>query len=389
MRGKAVKKQKAVYAASLDPITNGHVNIIERMAPLYDELVVVVAVDPKKTYTFNIEERVNMARVATKHIPNSSVDVCVGQYTIKFAESINACVIIRGLRNIKDLDEEFALAEENRKICPSIETIWVPCLPSLMYVSSSMVKGHVGVDPDWEKQVARSVPTIVVEKLKEKFTLNKARKHWVELMVELGNPKASWKIFDSLVKRYSEPHRTYHILNHIVDMLEELEEVKGQITNLVAIKLAIWFHDSIYEPESKNHSVIASNEARSSYRAELDMKELGLPSDQIRLVCGDCHKTGLIMMTSHVLPVCDYDAQLLVDIDLSILGKSKTEFDLYEVNIRKEYNFVPEKTFRSKRSKLLKSFLDRRSIYLTSYFRGKYESDARKNLKRSIKQLSK
>src|SRR4051812_5182230 len=98
-----MKPGKAVYAASLDPITDGHINVIDRVAPLYDTLFVVVAVDPRKNYTFSPEERVAMARSAVAHHSNVIVEVCVGRYVVKFAESLDARVIVRGLRNFKDL----------------------------------------------------------------------------------------------------------------------------------------------------------------------------------------------------------------------------------------------------------------------------------------------
>jgi pantetheine-phosphate adenylyltransferase len=101
--------------ASLDPITNGHINVIERMAPLYDELIVLVAVDSRKSYTFTPEERVDMTKAAVAHLPNVLVDVCIGHYVVKQAESIGAQVIVRGLRNFKDLEDEQTLAEENRR----------------------------------------------------------------------------------------------------------------------------------------------------------------------------------------------------------------------------------------------------------------------------------
>lgn len=183
-----MESRKAVYAASLDPITHGHINIIERTAPLYDSLFVLVAVDTRKIYTFTAEERVDMAKEAVAHLPNVVVDACIGQYVVRKAEAFGAQVIIRGIRNFKDVEDEQTLAEENRNISPHIETIWVPCRPNLMHVSSSMVKGHVGVDPEWEDQVARSVPNAVVAKLKEKFTFVKALKHWSSLMTLVGNP---------------------------------------------------------------------------------------------------------------------------------------------------------------------------------------------------------
>ena len=369
-----MKARKAVYAASLDPITNGHINIIERMAPLYDEFVVLVAVDSRKTYTFTPKERLDMAKEAVSHLPNVSLDLCVGQYVVKKAESIGAQVIVRGLRNFKDLEDEQTLAQENRNICSQIETVWVPCLPNLMHVSSSMVKGHVGVDPEWEYQVARSVPAAVVTKLKGKFILGKAQKYWTLLMSMFGNPKESDAIFRDLIAKYSEVHRVYHDLAHVVAMLSELELV-GE--NDFSIAFAIWFHDAIYDPKKDD------NEEQSAKLAKDVIKRLSLPDSLGEQV------SDLVMATAHRAIPINYPAQILVDIDLMILGKSEKEFDVYENGIRKEYEWVPQSVFNSSRLKILQSFLDRPSIYSTELLRAKYESTAQRNLKRSIEQLQK
>jgi pantetheine-phosphate adenylyltransferase len=370
-----MNERKAVYAASLDPITNGHINVIERMAPLYDELIVLVAVDPRKTYTFTPEERVNMTKAAVAHLANVSVDVCIGHYVVRQAESVGAQVIVRGLRNFKDLEDEQTLAEENRKICPHIETVWVPCLPNLMHVSSSMVKGHVGIDPEWECQVARSVPAAVVSKLKEKFILGKARKHWAILMSALGNPKGSEVVLKDLLTRYGEPHRAYHNIAHVVTMLDELELLNEGDP---AISLAIWFHDAVYEPKTKDN-----NEERSAELARNSIKQIGLPDSLGKQI------NDLIMATKHTAVPVDHATQILVDLDLVILGKSNKEFDVYEVGIRKEYDWVPQADFNAGRSKILQFFLNRSKIYLTELFRSRYESTARNNLERSIKRLQK
>lgn len=369
-----MKTRRAVYAASLDPITNGHINVIERMAPLYDEFVVLVAVDLRKTYTFTLEERVGMTKAAVAHLPNVSVDVCVGRYVVKQAEFIGAQVIIRGLRNFKDLEDEQTLAEENRKICPQIETVWVPCLPNLMHVSSSMVKGHVGIDPEWEYQVARSVPAVVVAKLKEKFLLEKARKHWATLMLALGNPKGSEVVLEDLLARYNEPHRDYHNITHIVAMLDGLELLGVRD---LAISLAIWFHDAVHNQDTRD------DEEQSAKLATNSIKKIGLPDTLSKQV------SDLILTTKHTTVPSSYDAQILTDIDLMVLGKPEKEFNAYEDMIRKEYNRVPHHDYCVGRSKLLQSFLNRSSIYSTELFRNKYENAARRNLKRLIKQLRK
>lgn len=369
--------RKAVYAASLDPITYGHINIAERMAPLYDTLVVVVAVDSRKTYTCSPEERVDMAKAALAHLPNVTVEVCLGHYVVKHAEAIGAQVIIRGLRNYNDLEYEQALAEENRKICPHIETILVSCLPHLMHVSSSMVKGHVGIDPTWEEQVARSVPPPVVAKLKEKYILGRARKHWASLMASLGNPKHADEVLADLLLRYSEPHRAYHTLLHIVNTLDEFAQLEHGGKNANAVILATWFHDAIYDTTAKG------SEEASAELAKTAMRKLGLLLKMGKEV------ERLILATMHAAAPTDADAQMLVDVDLAILGKSEKEFDAYEVDIRKEYAWVPEAEFRSRRAEILQGFLDRPTIFSTDILRTKYEQSARKNLERSIRQLKK
>jgi len=368
--------RKAVYAGSFDPITNGHINVIERIAPLYDELVVIVAADSRKTYAFTSEERMSMTKAAVAHLPNVTIDVCVGRYVVKHADLIGAQVIIRGLRNFKDLEDEHALAEENRRICAHIETVWVPCLPDLMHLSSSMVKGHVGADPDWEEQVARSVPAPVVIKLKEKFILDKARKHWTSLISALGNPKGVEDIFKDLITRYGEPHRTYHNLEHIITMLDELEQFGDMLTHLEEA-WAIWHHDAVCDPKAKD------NEEQSDLISKNHARKLGLPD-----LFGELAGTFILATKHSALPLDDR-AKIVVDLDMAILGKPEKEFDSYEARIRREYDCISQPDFYANRSRILQSFLDRPSIYSTELFRSKYESIARKNMERSIGQLQK
>lgn len=365
----------AVYPASFDPITNGHMNVIERFAPLYDEFVVLVAVDKRKNYMFSMEERVEMAKVATSHISNVAVSYCANGYLVSKADSLGAQVLIRGLRNFKDLEDEQTLAEENRKICPNIETIFVPCLPNLMHVSSSMVKGHIGIDPCWDEQVSRSVPKVVLEKLKEKYVFDRAKKHWQSLMSEFGNPKEAESVFKEIVARYGESLRGYHVLNHIVEMLDELEEVVHLLQDKNAVKMAVWGHDYIYDTSSQDFAVIATNEERSAYEFGRQMERLGLSDEFIKKV------KSHIISTSHKSPVTDSDAQFLVDLDLVIFGKPEKEFNNWEIGIRKEYFWFSEADYSKGRSDVLRSFLDRKPIYVTKFFHDKYENLARENLR--------
>jgi len=368
--------RKAGYAASFDPITNGHLDIIARAASLYDQLLVIVAVDPRKTYTFSAEERADMVRITTAHLSNVAVEMCVGRYVVHFAKAHGAQVIIRGLRNISDMEAESTLAHENRGINQFVETIWLPCLPELTYVSSSMVKSHVGADPDWEKEVSRSVPAVIVVRLREKFIMNKARKHWNRLMAEYGNPRGHEQIFQELVKRYSEANRKYHDLDHIVMMLDEHSEVVGgESYDKSAVEFGIWFHDAVYDPQSK------SNEGNSAVLAENALLRLGFKSffrDMVK---------DAIKATDHVSSAKTPEARMLIDLDLAILGQSKERFDAYEVAVRQEYAHVPDAEFRAARLAILQSFLERSFIYQTEFFEKKYGEAARRNLEMSVERL--
>lgn len=363
-------KRKAVYAASLDPITNGHINVVERIAPLYDEVVVVVAVDSRKNYTFAQEERLQMAREALAYLPNVTVGVCVGRYVVNYMHEIGANVLIRGLRNSTDLEAEQTLAIENGRIQPGIETLWIPCRPNLMHVSSSMVRGHVGVDPDWEAQVARSVPGVVVKKLKEKYIYNKALAHWNTFMQLIGKGPLPG-VFAVFQGMNSEPHRVYHTLEHIVSMLDEYTLIGGKDAATI---LAIWAHDCVYNPHEKD------NEEKSAEFATIIARDyLHIPDELV---------VKRVLITKHTAIPSNFEEELMVDLDLMILGSSETRFDVYEAGIRQEYAWVTEADFRFHRARILQSFLDRPSIYFTPIFREKYEDKARANLERSIKKLT-
>lgn len=375
-----MEKRKAVYAASLDPITNGHMNVVERVAPLYDELVVLVAVDPRKKYMFSVEERAGMVRESVAHLSNVSVDVCVGRYAVKYTEEIGARVVIRGVRNASDMEAEQILAGENRQICPVVETVWVPCLPELAHVSSSLVKIHIGADLEWREQVRRLVPEPVLRQVSEKYVSEKARQHWQTLMEMLGNPQGAETIFEEVVARYGESHRAYHTLEHVVSMLDEFEAVARNAKNTAAVKLAIWYHDIVYDVGFGDKK-IASNEEQSAYHLEQDAKVLGL--DDVLNACVQ----ELILVTKHDSRTPSGDSAILVDLDLAILGRPSHVFDEYERGIRQEYSHISDTDFRVGRRSVLQNFLNRSSIYATDHFRKTYEHAARENLAWSIARL--
>jgi len=205
---------------------------------------------------------------------------------------------------------------------------------------------------------------------------NQGEQLWLELWQRIGAQGDSRKDYNDVVARYTEPHRAYHTLEHIEYCLGEFEQVRHLVTDPDAIELAIWYHDAIYDTKSKDKEERSASLARGVVRNAL------LPDSFGKSVA------NLIMATKHSQSFTDPDVQILVDIDLSILGQSEEKFDEYERQVRKEYEWVPKDAFVAGRSAILKSILDRPTIYSTQFFRNKYEAQARRNIARSLAQLS-
>lgn len=154
---------KAVYPGSFDPITNGHLNIINRASKLYDELIVLVAISPAKKPFFSIEEKVNMIKDSVKDLPNVKVDFYEG-LVVDYASKNNVQVLVRGLRAVSDFEYEFQLAAANRFINNEIEMVFFMANSENNFISSSMIKEMALACQD----VSSLVPPMVTKYLKEK-----------------------------------------------------------------------------------------------------------------------------------------------------------------------------------------------------------------------------
>jgi len=130
---------RAVYPGTFDPVTNGHLDVIERAAKIFDELIVAVTTNPVKTPWFTLEERVEMLRECCSHLSNVTVEAFDG-LLVNFVRQRGAKVIIKGLRAVTDFDYEFQMAAINRKLAPEIETLFLMTSLPYAYLSSSAVK---------------------------------------------------------------------------------------------------------------------------------------------------------------------------------------------------------------------------------------------------------
>lgn len=199
--------------------------------------------------------------------------------------------------------------------------------------------------------------------------MNKDR--WLDLMERLGFDQ-NLETFELLVAHYGEKHRKYHNEKHIEATLRHLDDAKSLANDFDAIELALWFHDAIYKVFSSENEQ-ASAEWAIRFLSDNNASE-GL-SDKV-------HK--LIMATLHDATPTDNDEQLMIDIDLSILGSDKDTYAMFEKWVRAEYKLVPKFIYRKKRREILQGFLSRERIFSHEYFHGKFESQARKNLMRVI-----
>lgn len=154
--------KKAIYPGSFDPITNGHIDILNRALKVFDEVIILVADNQQKKSRFTVEERVSMIKDATKHLKGVTVESTHG-LTVAYAKKVGASHLIRGLRAVTDFEYEFSLASANRFIDNSIDMVFFMASSEYSYISSSaiddMYKAHV--------DISKLVPESVVKMYKK------------------------------------------------------------------------------------------------------------------------------------------------------------------------------------------------------------------------------
>ncbi|MBE9137183.1 N-methyl-D-aspartate receptor NMDAR2C subunit [Nodosilinea sp. LEGE 07088] len=193
-------------------------------------------------------------------------------------------------------------------------------------------------------------------------------------LIELGiTPQID--VFKPLAIAYREPTRHYHSQHHITDCLRQLDRVRHLAEHPAAIAIAIWFHDAVYNPRRTD------NEALSAQWASEYLTSVGVDPGLVASI-----STMILATKTHASTNSDID--LMLDIDLSILGADPEHFEAYDRAIRQEYAWVPEAQYRAARRNRLSSFLTRDAIFTTREFRQRYERQAQENLRHKVSQLS-
>lgn len=155
--------KKSIYPGTFDPVTNGHLDLIERAAKMFSEVIVGVANNPSKKPKFDLQQRVYLASEVTSHIPNVTVVGFTG-LLIDFAKEHQATILIRGLRAVSDFEFELQLANMNRRLYPELESVFLTPSEGNSFISSTLVKEVAKHGGD----VSQFVPPLVSQKLTEK-----------------------------------------------------------------------------------------------------------------------------------------------------------------------------------------------------------------------------
>ncbi|SMC28267.1 Predicted metal-dependent phosphohydrolase, HD superfamily [Andreprevotia lacus DSM 23236] len=195
---------------------------------------------------------------------------------------------------------------------------------------------------------------------------------WQQAWADLSVPTPDAALRDTLLQRYAEPQRHYHTQQHLAECLSHFAATRDLAQRPGEVALALWFHDAVYAVRGQD------NEQQSADWARAVVLAAGVDAAAAERI------HALIMATCHRATPQAPDAQLLVDIDLAILGADEARFAEYEQQIRREYRWVPGLLYRLKRREVLASFASRPRIFSTDYFFSRLEATARANLQRAL-----
>lgn len=192
---------------------------------------------------------------------------------------------------------------------------------------------------------------------------------WHDLLTRCGATADPEPYAEDLLRRWSEPQRRYHTIEHLAAVLDVVDELAGHADDPDAVRLAAWFHDAVYRPDR------SENEERSAALAVRALREAGLPGAQVEEVA------RLVRLTvSHHPAPGDRNGEVLCDADLAVLGGTPEQYAAYAAAVREEYAFVPDDAFREGRAAILRQLLALPALYRTDTARDRLDAAARRNL---------
>ena len=384
---------KIGFSGTLDPLTNGHIWVIEEARRMADNVEIYVSQAPGKKTMFDIETRKKTIQkyVDSRGWVNVTVHIVLNKFIARFAKNRGVEYLIRGIRNSVDFEYEDLIQEVNANMLHGCKTLFViPPATSgargvgLGAVSSSFVKGLIG-NVGWHWEIKKLLPKTHYDQIIMDFLQKEWTASWLAPQ-ELGNA-AAWNRkdwFEKVIAAYSGPDRHYHNLEHLVHGLTEINawavNTGANSTSVMTLKQAFWFHDFVQGQATET----ASDEKQSAMMlrdSKMSNGSLGMSAYQ------------LIMATSH-FEQANIDEPLkdvMLGADLAILGQDWPVYQEYAENTRKEYlGKYTRAEYNSGRLKALKHLLAKAEIGTLiedPYFAAEYNSMAIENMKREINDI--
>lgn len=374
-----------LYAGSFDPITKGHLWVIQEAAKLFDYLIVAVGVNPNKKGRFSIDQRCEMIEdaiptaVGEEDKDRIRVSTFSELYTVNYADTVRATHLVRGIRNQSDFLEECTIQDINAQISKAtgathFPTIYLMPPAELAAVSSSVAKSLVGFEAS-EKVLENYLPTSALTRF-----CGHARRTREEEILQVGERLGLTEhlpfLKEILTQFYRQPWRFYHTLAHIEFCVMYLESVGGHLLAARrAMYLAFLFHDAIYCADSKE------NEEKSAFHARAWLSRMNDPDAS--LIC-----SFILLTAPNAVGPTDEAGKYFLDIDYAILGQDEVMYQRYAEQVKKEYCFYcSESVFNRGRTKFLYTLLQKKKIFRTEHFQKLLEKQARKNMEQELNNI--
>lgn len=384
---------KIGFSGTLDPLTNGHIWVIEEARRMADNVEIYVSQAPGKKTMFDIETRQKtiQAYVESRGWDNVSVHIVLNKFIARFAKNRGVEYLIRGIRNSVDFEYEDLIQEVNANMLHGCKTLFViPPATSgargvgLGAVSSSFVKGLIG-NVGWHWEIKKLLPKTHYDQIIHNFLKAEWDASWLVGDVNKGLGKGvndSW--YEEVIRNYGGPDRHYHNLEHLVHGLTEINawaaNTGANNVSVMTIKQAFWFHDYVYGQATEH----TSDEKQSAYALQdTKLSNGSMGNSAYRLILATSH----FEQASIDEPLKD----VMLGADLAILGQDWEVYEQYTRDIQKEY--LPKYTvaeYNSGRLKAMKHLLAKAEIgtlFEDPYFSAEYSSKAIENMTREINDI--
>ena len=374
--------KKIAFSGTLDPITNGHMWVIEEARALAGEVTVFLSENPSKTPQFPAEKRKQIIEMSAAERGWNNVHVVIikGDYTARAAKKHGIDYLIRGIRTTADFDYENLLQQTNVDVLHGAKTIFVMPPRDLGSVSSSFVRtlqGPVG----WHWSMKKFVPGPAYDAWILDWLRNEWETLWQTRQSATRSTAAADKWFEHLTgpSSYGGEKRHYHNLDHLVHGLSEIQAWAANTgaarQDADMLRKAFWFHDAVHLDGAGDLSD-EEESARLWKDSSLDR-------------AGAEEVAQLIRATDHFQePAVTHRLKnALLGADLAILGQDDDVYDAYRRAVRAEYAHVPEAVYREHRGKAL-AYLVRKAqageLYRDDFFAGQYNRRAMENMRREM-----